>query len=122
RMATAHVTADPGAARTLGEAFRALDYSEGAISRLLGDEAYAGDPEDAPVAERRLPQTELGTVIRAFFLQLPVSRRAAGAPRGRRGLAALEATGLAEIGAEVVPRVRLMPHGDPNSDLHDYPA
>ena len=122
RMATAHVTADPGAARTLGEAFRALDYSEGAISRLLGDEAYAGDPEDAPVAERRLPQTELGTVIRAFFLQLPVSRRAAGAALGRRGLAALEATGLAEIGAEVVPRVRILPVGDLLVASDDFPG
>jgi methylase of polypeptide subunit release factors len=121
-MATTHLSADRAAARTLGEALRALDYSEGAVSRLLGDDAYAGDPEDGPVAERRLPQTELGTVIRALFLQLPVSKRAAGAALGRRGLEALSATGLADVGAEVVPRSRILPVGDLLVASDDFPS
>ena len=63
---------DQTAARTLGAALRRVGYSEDAVYRLLGDEAYAGDQDDAPVDERRLPQTPLGNLIRMFFLQLPI--------------------------------------------------
>jgi methylase of polypeptide subunit release factors len=95
----------------LGRSLRNAGYSEDAIYRLLGDDAYAGDREDAPVDARRLPNTPLATVVRAFFLQLPVSKSEAVRALGPRGVEALEATGLAEVGEEVVSRSRILPIG-----------
>jgi methylase of polypeptide subunit release factors len=109
------------AARALGEALRTVGYSEEAVSRLLGDEAYSGDREDVPVGERRLPRTRLATAVRAFFLQLPVSRRDAVSALGRRGVDALAATGLAAVGDDLVPRVRILPVGDLLVASDDYP-
>lgn len=100
---------DARAARQLGVALRRVGYSESGISELLDDEAYSGDPEDLPVHVRRLPETKLTTVIRALFLGLPVSTDAAVRALGRPGVDALEATGLAEIGEELVPRARVLP-------------
>jgi methylase of polypeptide subunit release factors len=97
------------AARELGSVLRDLDYSESAISELLDDDAYAGEAEDLPVYARRLPDTRLATAIRALFLGLPVSERDAFRALGRKGLKALEATGLAEVGSDVVPRARVLP-------------
>jgi methylase of polypeptide subunit release factors len=96
----------------LGEALRGLGYSEAAVDDLLGEKAYSYDRDDAPVAARRLPQSRLGTAVRAFFLQLPVSARDATRALGRRGVEALEATGLAKVDGDVVPRVRIVPVGD----------
>lgn len=103
--------ADTAAARILGEALRSVGYSEVGVGRLLGDEAYSADREDAPVFERRLPRTNLATLLRAFFLQLPVPVKDALAALGRRGVDALTATALAEVGNEIVPRVRILPVG-----------
>ncbi|HEV8688516.1 MAG TPA: class I SAM-dependent methyltransferase [Gaiellaceae bacterium] len=97
------------AAGELGVVLRDLDYSESAISELLDDDAYAGEAEDLPVYARRLPDTRLATVIRALFLGLPVPEREAVRALGRRGVNALEATGLAEVGSDVVPRARVLP-------------
>ena len=44
------------------------------MQQLLGEDAYSGDQDDVPVDERRLPDTPVATVVRAFFLQLPVPR------------------------------------------------
>jgi methylase of polypeptide subunit release factors len=97
------------AAHELGSVLRDLDYSEAAISELLDDDAYAGEAEDLPVYARRLPDTRLATVIRTLFLGLPVSERDAVRALGRRGVKALEATGLAEVGSDVVPCARVLP-------------
>jgi len=61
------------AGHTLGSALRRVGYSEDGVLRLLGEDAYTAGREDVPVLDRMLPATPLGTVIRAFFLELPVS-------------------------------------------------
>lgn len=108
---TEYPVPNEAAARTLGRSLRNSGYSEDAVYRLLGEDAYAGDRETAPVEARRLPDTPLATVVRAFFLQLPVSRSEAVRAIGPRGVEALKATGLADVGDEVVPRSRILPIG-----------
>ncbi|CAN5174961.1 methyltransferase [soil metagenome] len=108
---TEYPVPDEAAARTLGRSLRNAGYSEDAVYRLLGEDAYAGDREDAPVDARRLPNTPLATVLRAFFLQLPVSKSEAVRALGPRGVDALEVTGLADVGQEVVSRTRILPIG-----------
>lgn len=100
------------AARELGTALRRLRYSESAISDLLGEDAYASGPEDAPVHDRRLPKTRLGEVIRLLFLSVPVPLGDATRALGVRGVEALEATALAGVDGEVVPRARILPVGE----------
>src|SRR2546423_13126510 len=116
---------DKTAATGLGASLRRIGYTETAPDRLLdGDEA-----EDAVVAERRLPDSPLATVVRAVYLQLPVSTEDAIRALGREAVGALEATGLAEVGAEVLSRVRILPLGDllvasddpPNGDNEQSP-
>ena len=106
-----NLVADTVAAETLGTALRRGGYSEDAVYRLLGDEAYSSERGDIPADERRLPETPLATLVRLFFLQLPVSADEAEVALGRSGIDALEATGLAEVGGEVIPRARLLPIG-----------
>jgi methylase of polypeptide subunit release factors len=100
---------DRAAAKTLGAALRRAGYTESAVTDLLGDDAYSGELVDRPVDERRLPQTRLATVIRAFFLQLAVPASEAVGALGPRGVEALEVTGLADVGDEIVPRARILP-------------
>jgi methylase of polypeptide subunit release factors len=107
-----HPVPNHAAATALGAALRSVGYTEDAVHRLLGEDAYGTEREDAPVAERRLPQTRLATVVRTFFLQLPVSRQEAADALGPAGVDALETTGLAEAGEEVVPRARILPIGE----------
>jgi methylase of polypeptide subunit release factors len=102
---------DTGAARSLGSALREVGYSESAVHELLGEDAYSGGDEDAPADERRLPESRLATVIRIFFLQRPVPTDDAVRALGRRGVEALETTGLAAVDDGVVPRVRVLPIG-----------
>jgi len=106
-----NLVADIVAAKTLGTALRRGGYSEDAVYRLLGDEAYSSERGDIPADERRLPETPPATLVRLFFLQLPVSADEAEVALGRSGIDALEATGLAEVGDEVIPRGRLLPIG-----------
>jgi methylase of polypeptide subunit release factors len=106
---TKHPIPDAAAATALGAALRNVGYSENAVYRLLGDDAYSADRDDAPVEDRRLPQTRLATAVRAFFLQLRVSTGDAVEALGERGVEALAATGLAEVAEEVVPRARILP-------------
>jgi methylase of polypeptide subunit release factors len=117
-----HPVADKAAGTILGEALRGVGYSEAGVTDLLGEDALSGDREDAPVFERRLPQTRLATVVRAFFLQHPVSTTAAVRALGRRAVDALEATALAKVGDEVVPRVRIVPIGELLIASDDYPG
>src|SRR6266511_2326319 len=102
---------DTAAAKSLGLALREVGYSESAVHELLGEDAYLGEEEDAPADERRLPAGRLATVIRMFFLQRSVTIGEAVRALGRRGVEALETTGLATVGDEVVPRVRILPIG-----------
>jgi methylase of polypeptide subunit release factors len=103
--------ADTAAAKALGAALREVGYSESAIHELLGEDAYSGDAGEAPADERRLPETRVATVIRVFFLQRSVPTHDVDRALGRRGVEALQATGLAEVGDEVVPRMRILPIG-----------
>jgi len=102
---------DARAATALGSALRASGYSEGGVHQLLGEDAYAIGEEDAQSEERRLPAGRLSVAIRLFFLQRPVAVREAVVALGRDGVDALGTTGLAEIGDQVVPRVRILPIG-----------
>src|SRR6266516_964738 len=107
-MTGVHPVVDRTAATSLGAALRRIGYTETALDRLLdGDEA-----EDAVVAERRLPDSPLATVVRALYLQLPIPTEDAVRALGREAVDALAATGLAEVGAEVLSRARILPLGD----------
>ena len=108
---TGYPIPDTAAAKSLGFALRAVGYSESAVHELLGEDAYSGGEEDAPADERRLPEGRLATVIRIFFLQRPVPTGEAVQALGRGGVEALETTGLATVGDELVPRVRILPLG-----------
>jgi methylase of polypeptide subunit release factors len=102
---------DQAAATGLGRVLRGLGYTEDGVYRLLGDDAYSTERDDAPIAARRLSHTPLGTAVRMFFLQLPVSRRDATRAFGPRGVEAAEATGLADVADEVAARSRILPIG-----------
>jgi methylase of polypeptide subunit release factors len=108
---TGYPISDRAAAESLGFALREVGYSESAVHELLGEDAYSGEEEDAPAEERRLPESRLATVIRFFFLQRSVPTGEAVRALGRRGVEALQTTGLATVGDEVVPRVRILPIG-----------
>jgi methylase of polypeptide subunit release factors len=105
----------------LGETLRRLDYSEETIVDLLGDDAYSGDREDVPVFERRLSSTDIDTVVRLFFLQVPVSVRDVTAALGSGSVEALAATGLAQVDGKVVPRGRILPIDELLIASDDYP-
>src|SRR5258706_2013568 len=111
-MTSVHPIVDTAAARALGDALRRVDYSEDGVCKLLGEDAYSADADDAEVRDRRLPDSRLATVIRAFFLQLPVPVEELAHAIGRHGVEALEATALAELGDDVLSRVRILPVGD----------
>jgi SAM-dependent methyltransferase len=103
---------DKKAAAALGASLRKARYSEDAILELLGEEAYSHDRDDLPVDERRLPKTHLATLVRALFLQVPVSTADAVAALGHRGVDALAATGLADVGDDLLVRRRVIPVGE----------
>jgi len=110
----------------LGKALRGLGYSEDALN-ALHENALVADVDDVPVLTRRLRRSSLATMIEALFLSRPVSRRDAIRAIGERGVAALHATGLADVGSEVHPRARVIPvsdlliAGDTFSKGHDDP-
>jgi methylase of polypeptide subunit release factors len=103
--------ADAKAATSLGLALRSVGYSENAVHELLDEDAYSRGEVDAPADERRLPQSSLATVIRICFLQRTVRTDEAVRALGRDGVEALERTGLATVGEDLVPRVRILPVG-----------
>ncbi len=100
---------DRAAAATAGEALRALEYDGDTIAGLIGEDAVGGEREDVIVAERRLSESPLETVIRLLYLQLPVAAR-----RLESGLAdALVATRLvSRQGEQLVPQSRVVPVED----------
>lgn len=100
---------DRAAAATIGEALRALDYDGDTIADLIGEDAVGGEHEEVIVAERRLSESPLETLIRLLYLQLPV-----GAGRLERGVAdALVATRLvSRQGERLVPQSRIVPVED----------
>ncbi len=102
---------DRAAAAALGAALRAVGYDESGLDELLDDEAFTGGREEVVVAERRLPRSPLATAVRLLFLSLPVARADAVRALGRKGVDALAATGLAEVGTEVVAHSRIVPIG-----------
>jgi methylase of polypeptide subunit release factors len=108
---TGYPVPDTDAAKRLGFTLRAVGYSEDAVNDLLGEDAFSTGEEDAPAAERRLPEGRLAAAIRLFFLQLPVPTAEVEHALGRDGVEALAVTGLAEVGDDVVPRVRILPIG-----------
>jgi methylase of polypeptide subunit release factors len=103
---------DRAAAAALGTALRRLGYVEDELDELLDEDAFKGGREEVLVAERRLPASKLGTAVRLLFLQLPVPEAEAVDALGRPAVAALAATGLAELLGDVVPHARLVPIGD----------
>jgi len=121
-MATARLTTNRTAARTLGEALRSVGFSEDELSELLGDDAFPGERGDVPVSERRLPDTALGTVVRALFLQLPTSTDEAVRALGRPAVDALEETGVADVTDEVVANLRILPIGSLLVASDDFPS
>lgn len=100
------------AAAALGAALRRLDYTEDVLDDLLGDDSHSSRPADLLVHTRRLPQTRQGTAIRLLFLAESIARDEAVRALGERAVAALGATGLAEVGAYVVPLARVIPVHD----------
>ncbi len=106
------VIADDGSARTLGRALRDAGYTDDAVYRLLGDDAYSSERDDSRVEARRLPDTPLATIMRAFFLQLPIGRDEALQALGPSGLDAAGATGLADVSDGLTPHARILPIGD----------
>jgi len=102
---------DQAVAADLGATLRRVGYSEDALHRLLGEDAYSADRADVPVDDRRLPDTPLATVVRTFFLQLPVSRSDAVRALGERAVEGLAEMGMAAVGTDVDPRVRILPVG-----------
>lgn len=117
-----HPIPDRAAARSLGDALRRVGYSEDAVLDLLGEDGYAMTRDDVPVGERRLPESRLATVVRLFFLQQPVPTIEAAHALGRAAVEALEATGLATVGDEVVPHGRIVPVGDLFVSSDDFPG
>ena len=103
---------DATAARALGDALRRVRYTEESILEALGDEAYAGGRDERPVHVRRLGHGAFAPVVRALFLELPVPARDLERALGCAAVAALDATGLADVDADVVPRARIAPVGD----------
>jgi len=114
---------DRAAARVVGDALRRVGYTEDSVIELLGEDGYAVTSDDVPVGERRLPETRLGTVVRALFLQLPVDTPELAHAIGRAAVDALAATGVAEVGEEeVVLHGRIVPVGDLFVASDDFPG
>lgn len=95
---------DRDAAQIVGSSLRELGYESDTISDLIGDDV--AEREEVVVAERRLSESPLETVIRLLYLELAVSERKVDS-----GLAeALLATNLvARKGDELVPHARIVP-------------
>ena len=113
---------DRAAARALGDALRRVGYTEDAVLELLGEDGYAITSDDVPVGDRRLPDTRLGTVVRALFLQLPVPAGDLAHAIGRAAVDALASTGVAEVGDEVALHGRIVPVGELFVASDDFPG
>ena len=93
-------------------------------------DAWSTALEDAYAHDRRLPRDATGTAIRLFFLELPVPLSEAESALGKRGVQALERTGLARSGRGRPPGTHCTVDGlliasdrlstDPTDDPPDY--
>jgi len=119
---TWHPIPDRAAARAVGDALRRVGYAEDAVVGLLGEEGYALTRDDVPVGERRLPDSRLGTVVRALFLQRPVPTADVAHALGRAAVEALAATGMADVGDHVSLHGRIVPVGDLFVASDDFPG
>jgi methylase of polypeptide subunit release factors len=117
-----HPVPDRAAARVLGDALRRVGFTEDAVIDLLGEDAYGLTRDDVPVGVRRLPDSRLGTVLRAVFLQQPVPAEELGHAIGRAAVEALATTGLADVGDEVALHGRIVPVGDLYVTSDDFPG
>jgi methylase of polypeptide subunit release factors len=117
-----HPIPDRAAARVLGDALRRIGYTEEAVVDLLGEEGYGITRDDVPVGIRRLPDSRLGTVLRALFLQQPTPTAAVTHALGRAAVEALETLGLAEVGEDVSLHGRIVPVGDLFVTSDDFPG
>lgn len=104
--------ADASAAGSLARALAEVDYTEEAVTELLGDEAYSAGPADVPVHLRRLDESPLSLAVRALFLGLPLARGDVVEALGEPAADALAALGLADLRGEVVPLARVLPVGE----------
>jgi len=95
---------DRAAAATLGDALRGLGYEADTISELIGDDI--AEREEVVVAERRLSESPLESMIRLLYLELPVAERKVDS-----GVAeALLALGLvSRSGSTLDPHARVVP-------------
>ena len=98
---------DRAAAQTLGEALRDLDYESDTIVDLIGEDVV--EREEVVVAERRLSESPLESMVRLLYLELPVPERKVDS-----GVAeALVAVGLvSRAGGDLVPHARIVPVDD----------
>jgi methylase of polypeptide subunit release factors len=121
---TAYPTPDRDAATALGDALRRIGYSEDGVIDLLGDDAFPPGREDVPVALRRLPDTQLASVVRAVLLQLPVPRPALVEALGEDAVQALSLIGIGETRDDgtVALRGRILPVGDLLMASDDFPS
>jgi methylase of polypeptide subunit release factors len=100
---------DRGAAATIGDALRELEYDGETIPDLIGDDAVAGEREDIVVAERRLSESPLETLVRLLYLQLPV---AASRVDSRVADALVRTRLVSRRGGSLVPESRIVPVED----------
>jgi len=126
------IEVERAAAGVVGHALRRVSYDEDAIGRLLGDDAWTTAIDDAEAHAARLPLSGIGSALRLFFLELPITRGQADSALGARALRALDRVGFARVGAHTVePLVRIAPVGtillasdrlstDPAHDPADY--
>src|SRR5665213_671677 len=117
-----HPIPDRAAARVLGDALRRVGFTEEAVIDLLGEEAYGLTRDDVPVGVRRLPDSRLGTVLRAFFLQQSTPTADVTQAIGRAAVEALVVTGLADVGDDVSLHGRIVPVGDLFVTSDDFPG
>jgi methylase of polypeptide subunit release factors len=95
---------DRAAATALGDALRELDYEGDTITDLVGEDV--SEREEVVVAERRLSESPLESVIRLLYLELPVPERKVASGTAE----ALVALGLvSRRGNELVPHARIFP-------------
>src|SRR5579872_2409690 len=95
---------DRAAATVLGDALRGLGYEADTISDLIGDDV--AEREEVVVAERRLSESALESMIRLLYLELPVAEA-----KFESGVAeSLLTLGLASrSGGTLQPQARIVP-------------
>jgi methylase of polypeptide subunit release factors len=95
---------DHEAAASLGDLLREIGYDGDTIEELLGEDGIAADLDDSVPFALRLPDDELGDVLRLLLLNRPVAaNRFAGADQAARLGLVVKADGM------LLPRARIVP-------------